>query len=92
MDGVHSTKIVGMWTIKHDISTPRFYELLINTDIKGDTGMDLKNFYNHIKICLNEVTRLQEYLLPGYHYIKRHSKFAEYFISYRDNPSYYWNV
>ena len=31
LEGVHSTKIGGMWTLKHEISSPKFYELLINT-------------------------------------------------------------
>ena len=31
LDGGHSTKIGGMWTLKHKISSPKFYELLINT-------------------------------------------------------------
>ena len=53
--------------------------------------MDLKNFYNHIKMFLNEEIRLLEDPLPGYQYIKRHSEFAEYFIQDRDHPSYYWN-
>ena len=43
-------------------------------------------------MCLDEVTRFQEDLLPGYHYINRHSGFVEYFVPNRDHPSYYWNV
>ena len=64
-----------MWTLKHDISSPKFYELLIKTVIKVNTDLDLNNFYNHIKVCINEVTRLQEDLLPAYHPIKIHSDF-----------------
>ena len=59
LDGGHSTKIGGIWTLKHEISSPKFYELLINTELKGDTVMYLKNFYNHIKMYLNAVTILQ---------------------------------
>ena len=29
LGGGHSTKIVTMWTPKHEISSPKFYELLI---------------------------------------------------------------
>ena len=29
LDGGHSTKIGGMWTLKHEIISPKFYELLI---------------------------------------------------------------
>ena len=29
LEGGHSTKIGDMWTLKHDISAPKFYELLI---------------------------------------------------------------
>ena len=64
LEGGHSTKIGGMSTLKHVISSPRFYEILIKTELKVDTSLDLKNFYNHIKMCLNAMTILQEYLLP----------------------------
>ena len=30
LDGWQSTKIGGKWTLKHDISSPIFYEILIN--------------------------------------------------------------
>ena len=46
LEGGHSTKNCGMWNIKHDISSPKFYKLLIKIELKGDTTMDLKNFYN----------------------------------------------
>ena len=48
-----SMNIGGMWTIKHEISSPKLYELLIKTELKVDTALDLKNFYNHINMCLN---------------------------------------
>ena len=54
--------------------------------------MDLNNFFNHIKMCLNAVTRIREDLLPDYHTIKIHSEFEEYFVSDRNHPSYSWNV
>ena len=66
-----------MWNIKHDIRSPKLYEILINTKLKVDTAMELGNFYNHIKMCLNMVTGLQEDILPVYHYIKIHSEFEE---------------
>ena len=31
LEGGHSTKIGSMWTLKHEISSPKFYELLIKT-------------------------------------------------------------
>ena len=92
LEGGDSTKIGGMWTLKHEIISTEFYELLIKTELKGDTALDPNNFYKHIKMCLNAVTRLREDLLPVYQSIKRHSEFAEYFIPDRDHPSYYWNV
>ena len=92
LEGGHYTKIAGMCTLKHEISSPKFYELLIKTELKGKTALDLKKFYNHIKTSLNTVTRLREDLLPAYQPTKRHSEFEEYFISYRDHPSYYWNA
>ena len=66
LEGVHSTKIVGMWTLRHEISSPKFYELLIKTELKGETALDLKNFFSHIKLCLNTVTRVREDLLHDY--------------------------
>ena len=78
----------GMWIFKHEISSPKFYELVIKTELKGDTDMDLKKSHNHIKICLNAVTRLQEDPLPYFHSIKRHSDFQEYSVSDRSHP--YW--
>ena len=72
LEGGHSTKIGVMWTLKHEIRSPKFYELLINTELKGDTDLYLKNFYNHINMSLNTVTRLREDLLPCYQSIKRH--------------------
>ena len=74
LEGKHSTKIGGIWTLKHEISSPKFYELLINTELKGDTALDINNFYNRIKMCLNVVTRLLEDLHPGYQYTKRTSE------------------
>ena len=54
--------------------------------------MDLKNFYKHIKMCLNAVTRLWEDFINGYQYINKNSEFSEYFIPNSDHPSYSWNV
>ena len=56
LDGGNSTRIGGMWTLKHDIISPKFYELLIKTELKGDTALDLKNLYNYSKMCLNAMT------------------------------------
>ena len=66
LEGGHYTTIGGMWTVKHEISSTKLYELIIKTELKGDTDMNLKKFYNHLKMCLNAVTRLQEYLIPDY--------------------------
>ena len=73
LDGGHSTTIGGMWNLKHETISPKFYELLINIELKGDTAMDIKNIYNYKNMCLNAVTRLLEDLLPGYQSIKRYS-------------------
>ena len=66
LEGGHPTKIGGMCNLKHEISSPKFYELFIKTEIKGDTAMYLKNLFNQIKMCLNAVTRLREDLRPDY--------------------------
>ena len=84
----HSTKIGGMWNLKHEISSSKFYEILIKAELKGDTALYLKIFYNHIKMCLNAVTWLREDLLSGYQSTKRHYEFELYFIPDRDHPSY----
>ena len=91
LEGGHCTKIGGMWTLKHEIISPKFYELLIKTELKGDAALSLKNFYNHIKMFLDAVNRLQKELLPSYQYIKRNSQFEECFVPDRDHPSYSWN-
>ena len=44
LEGGNSTKIGGMSTLKHEISSPKFYELLIKTEIKGNTALNLNNF------------------------------------------------
>ena len=62
-----------MWTLKHEIISPKFYELLTKTELKGDTALDPNNFYNHIKMCINVATRLREDIIPTYQSIKRHS-------------------
>ena len=72
---VHSNKIGVMWTLKHEISSQNFYELLVKIELKGNTILYLKNFYNHINMCLNVVTRLLEDFLPDYQSNKRHSEF-----------------
>ena len=75
LEGGISENIGGMWTLKHGISSPRFYELLIKTELKGYTALDLKNLYNHIKMSLNAVTRLKVDLLPDYLSINKNSEF-----------------
>ena len=52
--------------------------------------MELNSLYNHIKMCINAVTRLREDLLPDYRSIKIHSEFEEYFVPDRDHSSYHW--
>ena len=59
LGGGNSTKICDMWTLKQEISSPEFYELLVKTELKGDTALDLKNFFNHVKLYLNAATRLR---------------------------------
>ena len=55
---VYSKKIGGMWTLKHEIRSPKFYELLTKIEFKLYTALDLRNFYNHIKMSFNALTRL----------------------------------
>ena len=92
LEGGNYTKTGDMWNLRHEISSPKLYELLIKTELKRDTALDLKNFYNHIKMCINAVTRLIEDLRTDYQSIKIHYDFEEYFIPDHDHPSYSWNV
>ena len=62
-EGGNSNKFCSMWTLKYAIRSPKFYELLIKTKLKGDTAMGLKKFFNHINMCLNTINILREYLL-----------------------------
>ena len=64
MEGGISENIGGVWTLNHEINSPKFYELLIKTELKGYTALDVKNLFKHVKMCLNAVTRLREDLLP----------------------------
>ena len=59
MYGGQSTNNGGMWNIKHEISSPKFYELLIKTELNGYTDLYLNNFHNRLNMCLNAVTRLR---------------------------------
>ena len=52
----------------------------------GDNALYLKNFFNHINMSLNAVTRLIEDLVPDYHSIKIHSDFEEYFVPDSEHP------
>ena len=92
LEGGKYWKIGGMWTLKLETSSPKLYKLLPDKNIKGDTALDIKKFYNHINIFLNVVTKVQEYLLPVYKKIKRHYKFHEHFLPDCYHPSYYRNV
>ena len=56
LEGGNSTKNGGIWNLKHGISSPKFYELFIKIELRGDTALDLKYLYNHIRMCINEVT------------------------------------
>ena len=88
---VFHRKNSGMWNLKHDISSPKFYELLLKIYLKGDTDIDLKNFYNCIKMSLNAVMKLREYLLPLYQEIPTHTYLCEHFIPNHVHLSYTWN-
>ena len=75
LEGGSSTKNGGMWTLKHKISSTKLYEILIKTELKGENYMDIKRFYNQIKMCLNDMDRLQEDLLHTYQFMKIHYDF-----------------
>ena len=89
-EGGNSANSGGIWNLKHEISSPKLYEHLIKTELKGDTDLDPKDSYKHINMCLNTATKTREDFLPGYQSIKRHSKFEEYFALDHDHHSYSW--
>ena len=66
LEGGHSIKIGGIWTLKHEIRSPKFDEILIKTELKGDNDLDISNFFKHINMFLNVLPRLIEDLLPDY--------------------------
>ena len=80
-----------IWTLKHEISSPKFYDILIKIKLKGKNALNLRNFYGRTKMYLNAVTILREDFLPDYHSIKRYSEFEEYFIPYCYHHYYYLN-
>ena len=92
LEGICSTKIGGMQTLKHEIRSSKFYELFINIVIKGETAMELKNFYNEIRMCFNDLNRTQEYLVTDNQSTKIHPQFQEYFVPYISQPYYDWNT
>ena len=86
LEGGNYQKIGWMWTLKHGISYSKLFEILVKTVLKGDTNNYLKDFYNHINICLNALTRLKYNLISTYHKIKQHSDFHEHFVPDRSHP------
>ena len=52
LEGGHSTKNGGMSTLKHEISSPKFSEIPIKTELKCNIYMFLNNLYNNIKMCI----------------------------------------
>ena len=47
-----------MCNLKHEISSPEFYELLVETELKGNTDLDPNKLYNHVIMFLNAVKRI----------------------------------
>ena len=72
-----------MLTLKYETTPPNFYKIILNTEIKVDTAIDLNRFYNHINVRLNAVIKLQEDLHTAYHKTKKYSTFIENFVQYR---------
>ena len=86
-----------LWYKNYDYQTWDYTTKIILTThqykkFKGSTSLDLKNFYNYIKMCLNMLNIPQEDLFTAYHFIKIHSEFEEYFILDCDHPYYSCNV
>ena len=58
-EGAYYKQNFGMYILKHEIISPKLYEILVKTELKLNTAMNLKNFYNHINMSLHAVTGLQ---------------------------------
>ena len=58
LKGANFTKFGQMLTLKHEIIPPKFYYLLIEAELRGDPAMYLNNFYKHINMYPNVVTRI----------------------------------
>ena len=56
--GGSSTKYGYLWTLKHDISLPKFYELLINTELNETLLWKSRTSTTTYNMCLIMVTRL----------------------------------
>ena len=50
LEGGHYKKIGGMWTLKHEISYLKFYEIITKNEMKGDNDIYIKIFKNQIKM------------------------------------------
>ena len=61
--GKTSRNIEDMRTLKHQIITPKLYELIIKGELKQDTSLYVNNFYSRVKISLNAVTNIKNYFL-----------------------------
>ena len=59
LEGEQYKEIRGILTLKHDISSPKFYKIILKADLKWDSALDLKKFHNQVKIFLNTATKLQ---------------------------------
>ena len=51
--GINSQNIENMWTLKHEIISPKFYEIIIKNGLNGGMDLDVNNFYNRIKMSLH---------------------------------------
>ena len=73
----HSHKSSGMWNIKHEIISPKFYGIFIKKYLKGENDINLKKFYNTVNICPNVVAKLQEDILTSYKRTYKKEIFSE---------------
>ena len=64
LEGGYSYKFGGMLMLKHDIISTNLYKLLLKSELKEATDIDMNNFYNSIKMSLNTVANLREIWYP----------------------------
>ena len=71
----HDAVYLRFWNLKNDINSPKLYEFIIKIELKGDTTLDVNNFYNNINISLDAVKNTKEDLIRSFQQIIHQNTF-----------------